>query len=68
MTYTAGPRSGGHASQELHGALLFWSLFMTILVIIQNNLGHCRDSKMRVLAQTTTFWPLLLRASAVDEN
>ena len=27
-----------------------------------------RDSKMRVLAQTTTFWPLLSRANAVDEN
>ena len=27
-----------------------------------------KDSKMRVLAQTTTFWPLLSRANAVDEN
>ena len=27
-----------------------------------------RDSKMRVLAQTTTFWPLLSRANAVGEN
>ena len=27
-----------------------------------------RDSKMRVLAQTTTFWALLSRANAVDEN
>ena len=27
-----------------------------------------RDSKMRVLAQTTTFWPLLSRANTVDEN
>ena len=27
-----------------------------------------RDSKMRVLMQTTTFWALLLRANAVDEN
>ena len=27
-----------------------------------------RDSKMRVLVQTTTFLPLLWRANAVDEN
>ena len=27
-----------------------------------------RESKMRVLAQTTTFRPLLWRANAVDEN
>ena len=27
-----------------------------------------RDSKMRVLAQTTTFLPLLWYANAVDEN
>ena len=29
---------------------------------------HERDSKMRVVAQTTTFRPLLWRANAVDEN
>ena len=27
-----------------------------------------RDKKMRLLAQTTTFQPLLWRANAVDEN
>ena len=41
MTYTTGPRSGGHASQELHSASLFWSSFLTTLVVIQNNLDHC---------------------------
>ena len=27
-----------------------------------------RDSKMQVLAQTTTFWPLLLRTNTINEN
>ena len=30
--------------------------------------GKVRDSKMRVLTQTTTFWPLLSRTNTVDEN
>ena len=30
--------------------------------------GNPRDSKMRVLAQATTLWPLLSCANAVDEN
>ena len=30
--------------------------------------GQDRDSKMRVLVQTTTFQPLLSCANAVDEN
>ena len=57
MTYTAGPRSGGHTSQELRGALLFWSSFMTILVVIQNNLHHC--TSFRTFWSTfMTFWEI----------
>ena len=35
--------------------------------VVKNILGG-RDSKMGLLAQTTTFRPLLWRANAVDEN
>ena len=39
--YTTGPRSIGHALQELYGTSLFRFSFMTILLVIQNNLDHC---------------------------
>ena len=40
-----------------------------VLIAFREGLKYrVRDSKMRVLAQTTTFRPLLWRANAVDEN
>ena len=40
-----------------------WDFF-----IIPKFINWDRDSKMRVLVQTTTFWPLLSRANADYEN
>ena len=53
-------------------ASILTAIGMAIGVLIEALLpgggGAARDNKMRVLVQTTTFWPLLSHANTVDEN